>query len=814
MVPDSVRQYRDERALTILEASDRQRQQLIESGRQTKNAVVESASVLTEVGEEVARLLALSDRALSSILDVLATSSARLAGMEQMMAHPDETKAAEYHRRGCFALSSGWFPEAIKAFKRAIKLYPYSSWTWFELGISHQKSGDVAGAIRAFQFCARYGVSSSPEVAATAILLEASAHRVEGNYELSRSALSKYDQDFRNCAEIHLASGLHHGDSAALGRALTLAPSMVIDARIAQGDGLVSEQEIENAATMAGKDDISSVQRLRKVEGILSEIRELARIADLPIAQSTEDNTAATLLPSDTVLYAAGALPNTLARTERLVARLVEESRRRSDASQIAASDAARIRAAHQLALARPLDFNERAEKVIDKVAAAISGLQEAISAVGADVTEDEVMRGINSPAERLSRIASAHEVMLSELGSEASRIYQSEESLRLAQNAHAALMKSLAERRKAWARLAYGGADTWAAEWWSALRAHGLNRAFMPEVLVGELKPWQGGGQSGQLESTHELGRPETHDDEPSAESWEVPRSMKSISTMARKRAREKLEEARASRRSSAPDAEPGDSSASYQTNELDKQIKELMTEDYPRTWTSLGKRKLLAERAARIQQLQAQRESIARRSQEAALRLSRAIERNMVKDEVVFRRTILGIWTEAAEEVASQVEKSRRRLDAAELELREALDRQEQLRRKEALLAHAEMSARQAAGAWQEVVDLISSSISGDGQPLLDCLTECRDQLVANPQRSMSWRDYLRTRLLTLYSESQARQANWAKETMVAAETAASDAAELARLSAQILPRIGELLDTARHAAVEPTRLIPHTV
>ena len=270
--------------------AQRQREQMIghlaehaeQASRQMDHLVAMEAdisAVARSVGgmqEDIARLGALADWALPNIVKQLAVGAERLGNIEEMVANPSQTSAAEMYRRGSRALASGWGQEAVTDLSQAVESYPYHPQSWFNLAVAREQQGDTTGAAEAFSRCARYSARVEPVLAATAVLLAAGSYRrlsqPDRSLELLEDSLSWLDR----CAEVHLALAVHHGKTEQLRRALELAPALAADARAA-GVGTA-----EAVATELGAGPASPPARLRAVEQAASSVVGTARRLGLP----------------------------------------------------------------------------------------------------------------------------------------------------------------------------------------------------------------------------------------------------------------------------------------------------------------------------------------------------------------------------------------------------------------------------------------------------------------------------------------------------------------------------------------------------
>lgn len=352
MIVDVLDRYRRDREFEIAEVGERQRERLLDVlGRQSTHAAAaaESASHIAaathdiasasrDIAVQVSRMAAVADWALSAIVEHLALVAEHLGGVEEMLANPRETAAAEYYRNGTYALASGWWEDAVNDLSKAVTLYRYNPRTWFNLGVAQHRHDSADDAAEAFGRCALYGVPVDSALAARAVLISACLHRTARRPDKSTQILQTYAEKIDNCAEIHLALGVHHNQHDHLVEALTLAPDLVVDARIGKAPSL------EAAATVVCQLSTGPVHRLRTVEQLIDSVAGGAREAGLENVQAPP---APVDLPPDGVealLLAHDALQDVVKAIARMAAEVQDEYRQRQAAADSAAKgmDAAR----------------------------------------------------------------------------------------------------------------------------------------------------------------------------------------------------------------------------------------------------------------------------------------------------------------------------------------------------------------------------------------------------------------------------------------------------------------------------------------
>jgi tetratricopeptide (TPR) repeat protein len=187
LLSDVLDRYRRDRTFEIAEVSERQRERLLDVlGRQGAQAAdlarsaSHIASATQDIAVDVSRMAAVADWALPAIVEYLTLTAERLGGIEQMLANPAETAAAEFYRNGTYALANGWWDDAVTDLAEAVRLYRYNPRTWFNLGVAQQRHDSAVAAADAYERCARYGVTVESALAARAVLLAAFIHRAAG----------------------------------------------------------------------------------------------------------------------------------------------------------------------------------------------------------------------------------------------------------------------------------------------------------------------------------------------------------------------------------------------------------------------------------------------------------------------------------------------------------------------------------------------------------------------------------------------------------------------------------------------------------
>jgi hypothetical protein len=344
-INDVVARYRRDREYEIAVASERQRDHLIEVlGKQAyeasrgANVLEEMAASVDDLSSDLARVAAVADWALPAIVEHLALTAERVGGMEQMLANPSETAAAELYRRGCFALQSGWTEEAESDLHAAVQQFPYNPKSWFNLGVARQRKGAVIAATDAYRSCARYGLRLDKGLAATAVLMVAFIYRDAGDSESSLRILSEYAQGLASCAELDLALGVHHEQFDSLVRALVLDPGLAADARVG------GASRLDAAATDAGNSPEGPFTKLRLLRQIASDLIQEVNGAGIDVGRSVSDPLPAFETGADSLLAALNALPEAVSNVALIVGAIEAEVDRRTSACQSAVDRLAQAR--------------------------------------------------------------------------------------------------------------------------------------------------------------------------------------------------------------------------------------------------------------------------------------------------------------------------------------------------------------------------------------------------------------------------------------------------------------------------------------
>jgi tetratricopeptide (TPR) repeat protein len=93
---------------------------------------------------------------MAEAVTLLAQQTAQLKGITELLANPEETRAAEFYKRGEKALNSDWFDEALVDLNRAIEASPFHYPSYLLLGRLHLRQDQLSDAATAFTKTLRY----------------------------------------------------------------------------------------------------------------------------------------------------------------------------------------------------------------------------------------------------------------------------------------------------------------------------------------------------------------------------------------------------------------------------------------------------------------------------------------------------------------------------------------------------------------------------------------------------------------------------------------------------------------------------------
>jgi len=173
--------------------------------------------------------------AFGQLCSMIATSNALLADIQQLMANPLSTAAAERYRRGLHALREGWYAEAIEEFSASAEQDPFQAPTHFALGVALGANGDPERAVESFGLAERYAGSDPAlvPVRAGAAILGARAANDAGKPELARQIAVRAAEQLPQCAELQLAAAKESGSVELLSSALWTGPELATIALVA-----------------------------------------------------------------------------------------------------------------------------------------------------------------------------------------------------------------------------------------------------------------------------------------------------------------------------------------------------------------------------------------------------------------------------------------------------------------------------------------------------------------------------------------------------------------------------------------------------
>jgi hypothetical protein len=192
---------------------------------------------------DMARLLAVTERDLPTIVENLALACEKLAGISQLQANPRATEADEFFRAGTRALAAAaamtrkgsrglsdrWLDEAEKDLDRATSVFRQVPDFWYNLGLARASRGSASGAADAFEMCARYAIPGDPEadrpgLAAQAVLLAAAHLQRAGDNTKARDVIHDYLPLLSRCDELYLTLAIQYGETSQLTTAFQIAP--------------------------------------------------------------------------------------------------------------------------------------------------------------------------------------------------------------------------------------------------------------------------------------------------------------------------------------------------------------------------------------------------------------------------------------------------------------------------------------------------------------------------------------------------------------------------------------------------------------
>lgn len=293
------------------------------SSRDSGLEVVETH--LEAVETHLGRLAAVADDTLPAIVGHLASTAARMNSIERILASPEETRAAELFRSGSRALSSArqleesspglaleWLDDAIAELSRAVEIYQYHAESWFQLAIAHERKGSGEEAAAAFARSARFSLTDAPAFSAGALLLAAALYRNLQQLDRSETLLGRFVQPLEECAEIHLALALRHGQVHRLRKALAIVPMFAAEALLNEVAGA------ESVAAEYCEDEDSPVSRFRCLEHAVAKLVDAAAAAGITATGYRLTALPLQRLGLETLLKAEARLPEAVAMARKL----------------------------------------------------------------------------------------------------------------------------------------------------------------------------------------------------------------------------------------------------------------------------------------------------------------------------------------------------------------------------------------------------------------------------------------------------------------------------------------------------------------
>ena len=238
------------------------------------------------IGRDVAALASAFDWYVPQMLEELATVSAGIGAVAELLANPSATAAAELYRRGCYALESGWSAEAIRDLTESIDKYPYNPSAWFKLALAHPPSADPTSAIQCLRACVRYGVRTDKVTAASALLAASSLLRAHDRTGEAEELLLAHVGELDTCAELHLSLAVHHGRHQHARRALLLHPALAELVSALCVDPNVGEDVkayLESAAADVATEPDGPPGCLRRVAAAIDSLLRSAHTAGIPV---------------------------------------------------------------------------------------------------------------------------------------------------------------------------------------------------------------------------------------------------------------------------------------------------------------------------------------------------------------------------------------------------------------------------------------------------------------------------------------------------------------------------------------------------
>jgi tetratricopeptide (TPR) repeat protein len=190
----------------------------------------EQIRVSERTNASIVALAAVSAAGFESICRALSDTNQLLAGIEQMLANPLSTAAAERYRRGVHALSQEWFEPALKELDASIEQDPFQSLSHFARGLALGALGRNPESFAAFKDAIRF-TGKDPAllpVLAGASILAAQAGEPIGKAMEAAAILDSAITRVPNCPELILARARSSGERRDIRSALLMAPELAI----------------------------------------------------------------------------------------------------------------------------------------------------------------------------------------------------------------------------------------------------------------------------------------------------------------------------------------------------------------------------------------------------------------------------------------------------------------------------------------------------------------------------------------------------------------------------------------------------------
>lgn len=231
---------------------------------------IQQLAQLQSINSSITSLAATNAAGFDAICQAIGAQSQLLQGIQELLANPLSTAAAERYRRGLHALSQGWMDHALVEFDAALEQDPFQSLTHFAKGIALGSLGRNAEAVEAFKQAIYFTGRdhSLAPVKAGAAILGARAASEMADRETASTLLNSAAREVPNCAEVHLALASMNSDRAALERCVALAPEL---GPIAVFSGVQSAREV---CEVLAADSTSTVAHMRAAAAAATQLTE------------------------------------------------------------------------------------------------------------------------------------------------------------------------------------------------------------------------------------------------------------------------------------------------------------------------------------------------------------------------------------------------------------------------------------------------------------------------------------------------------------------------------------------------------------